>query len=84
MQRTNFHATVPLTAARKRCFTCIFSGVFNSIQAGAWSLVFSQPRTSRATPPATSETRKEGLSRMWSMRRPASRANALRKYFQKV
>jgi|SRR6185437_15474690 len=68
----------------ERCFTCVFSGVFNSIQAGAWSLVFSQPRTSRATPPPTSEARKEGLSRMWSMRRPASRANALRKYFQKV
>jgi hypothetical protein len=46
----------------------------SSIQTGAWSLAFSQPRTSRSTPAALRRGAAEGLNSRWSMRRPASRA----------
>jgi hypothetical protein len=46
----------------------------NVIQVGAWSLVFSHPRTSRSTPPATSSLAAGALSKKWSIRMPALRA----------
>ena len=44
-----------------------------SIHVGAWSLVFSQPRTSRSTPALLSRGASLGLNSKWSMRIPASR-----------
>jgi hypothetical protein len=46
----------------------------SSIQTGAWSLAFSQPRTSRSTPAALRRGATDGLNSRWSMRNPASRA----------
>jgi hypothetical protein len=43
----------------------------SSIQVGAWSLAFAHPRTVRSTSAATSRAA-EGLSKKWSMRKPAS------------
>lgn len=51
----------------------------NSIHTGAWSLDFSQPRTSRSTAPARSRGTSDGLNRKWSIRKPALRWNAFRK-----
>ena len=46
----------------------------SSIHTGAWSLDFSQPRTSRSTAAARSRGTSGGLSRKWSMRSPALRS----------
>jgi hypothetical protein len=46
----------------------------SSIQTGAWSLAFSQPRTSRSTPAPVKRGATDGLRSRWSRRRPASRA----------
>ena len=50
----------------------------SSTQVGAWSLVLSQPRTSRSTPAVA------GLSSRWSIRSPQSRPQAPRVYSQNV
>jgi hypothetical protein len=51
----------------------------SSTHVGAWSLAFSQPRTSRSTPAALRLCATAGLSRIWSMRSPALRPQAFRK-----
>jgi hypothetical protein len=56
----------------------------SSIHAGAWSLAPSQDRAWRSTPAADRRLAADWFSRRWSIRRPASRANAFLKYFQKV
>ncbi len=50
----------------------------SSTHAGAWSLAFSRPRTSRSTPAPASRPAMLGLSSRWSMRSPASRGQRLR------
>ena len=42
-----------------------------SIHTGTWSLVFSQPRTAWSVPALLSRCTNSGLSKKWSMRRPA-------------
>src|SRR4051812_4007458 len=56
----------------------------SSIQVGAWSLLCGRPRVARSTPAAFSFLARSGVSSRWSMRRPASRSNEFRQYFQKV
>jgi altronate dehydratase len=51
----------------------------SSIQTGAWSLALSRPRTCLSTPAATRRGRRLSLSSRWSMRRPASRGQLLRR-----
>jgi hypothetical protein len=46
----------------------------SSIQAGAWSLGFSHPRTSTSTPALRSWSESEGLMSRWSIRRPELRS----------
>ena len=47
--------------------------ICGQIHAGAWSLAFSQPRTSRSTPAAVRRFAAAGFKRRWSIRSPASR-----------
>jgi hypothetical protein len=49
-----------------------------SIHAGAWSLAFSRPRTSRSTSALVRRFANGGLSSKWSMRRPVSPASTTR------
>lgn len=54
-------------------------GHLRMIHVGAWSLVFSQPRTWRSTPASIRRLATDGASNRWSIRRPASRPKAFRK-----
>jgi hypothetical protein len=45
----------------------------SSIQTGAWSLAFSQPRAARSTPAALRRAATDGLKSSWSMRNEAAR-----------
>jgi len=55
-------AAAPLTFALRRVFGPVCDSP-SSIQTGAWSLAFSQPRTLRSTSAAFSRTATEGLIR---------------------
>lgn len=56
----------------------------NSIHTGAWPLECSCARTDLSTPALMSRFSKDWLRRKWSIRSPASRVKAFRRYFQNV
>src|SRR5205085_12664072 len=73
------HALDAASAVPERCGCAASPAQASSTHTGAWSLALSRPRTCLSTPARRRRGCTLALSSTWSMRRPASRGQPLRR-----